>query len=48
MDFQALPALSLPLLVQDALIAVGAGVALLAASYSSTSSLAAGTAHVAR
>ena len=29
MDFQALPALSLPLLVQDALIAVGAGVALL-------------------
>jgi hypothetical protein len=30
MDFQALPALSLPLLVQDALIAVGAGVALLA------------------
>ena len=30
MDFQALPALSLPLLVQDALIAVGAGAALLA------------------
>jgi hypothetical protein len=30
MDFQTLPALSLPLLVQDALIAVGAGVALLA------------------
>ena len=30
MAFQALPALSLPLLVQDALIVVGAGVALLA------------------
>ena len=30
MEFQALPALSLPLLVQDALIVVGAGVALLA------------------
>jgi hypothetical protein len=30
MELQALPALALPLLVQDALIAVGAGVALLA------------------